>query len=116
MSGIETAVGGSAHSKRTVTDSSPLKAKEPLPGITLKIRPAHRRVYQLFTRYGSLTDQEALECAKADGWDISPSGLRTARAAIRPPRGAGLVDTGRKRNNSTVWGIDPTVDEPERHR
>lgn len=25
------------------------------------------------------------------------------------------ADTGRKRNNSTVWSIDPSVDEPERH-
>lgn len=81
-----------------------------------KIRPAHRRVYQLFNRYGSQTDAEALEAARADGWSISPSGLRTARAAMCPPRGAGLRDTGRKRNGSTVWGIDVSVDEPERNK
>lgn len=79
-----------------------------------KLRPAHRRIYQLYNRYGALTHSEALECAQADGWDISPSGLRSRVSELCPPKGAGLMDSGRKRNNQTVWMIDPSVDEPER--
>jgi hypothetical protein len=81
------------------------------------LRPSHRRVLQLFRTYGPQTDSEALECAKAEGWDISPSGLRSRRAELCPPRGAGIRDSGRKRKlgpstGSTIWELDPAVDEP----
>jgi hypothetical protein len=87
-------------------------AVEPRP-----LRPSHRRVLQLFARYGAMTDSEALEAAKVDNWDISPSGLRSRRAELCPPRGAGIKDSGRKRKigpsaGSTVWELDPDVNEP----
>jgi hypothetical protein len=60
---------------------------------------------------------EALEAAKADNWEISPSGLRSRIAEMCPPRGAGMLDTGRKRKigsgkGQTVYDVDQTVDEP----
>lgn len=81
------------------------------------LRPSHRRVLQLFNRYGPMSDQEALEAAKSEGWDISPSGLRSRRAELCPPRGAGIRDTGRKRKigpsaGSTIWESDTTIEEP----
>jgi hypothetical protein len=64
-----------------------------------------------------MTDSEALEAAKSEGWDISPSGLRSRRAELCPPRGAGIRDSGRKRKiglsaGSTVWELDTTIEEP----
>lgn len=81
------------------------------------LRASHRRVIQLFRSYGPMTDQEALEAAIADGWKVSPSGLRSRRAEVTPPRGRGIRDSGRKRKtqfseNATVWEIDDTVAEP----
>lgn len=88
---------------------------------TPSVRPAHRRAYQLFHRYGALTHSEALECAKAEGWDISPSGLRSRVSELCPPKGAGLIDSGKKGTSGkgrgeTIWMLDPSVDEPERLR
>ncbi len=82
------------------------------------IRASHRRVMQLFRRYGPQTDSEAFEAAMADGWKISPSGLRSRRAELCPPRGAGIRDSGKKRKtpmgfDSFVWELDPTVEQPE---
>lgn len=81
------------------------------------LRPSHRRVLQLFNRYGRMTDSEAYEAAKAEEWEISPSGLRSRRAELCPPRGAGIKDSGRKRKigpgaGQTVWELDSTVEEP----
>lgn len=82
------------------------------------LRASHRRVLQLFVRFGDMSDSEAYEAARADGWQISPSGLRSRRAELCPPRGAGIRDTGRRRKSplgtstSAVWGIDPNVTEP----
>lgn len=82
------------------------------------LRASHRRVLQLFRTYGCMTHQEAYEAAKADGWQISPSGLRSRCAEVSPPRGAGLRDSGQRRKSqigvktATVWEIDPTVTEP----
>jgi hypothetical protein len=81
------------------------------------LRPSHRRVLQLFHRYGCMTSSEALEAAKADGWDISPSGLRSRIAEMCPPRGGGMLDTGRKRKigsgkGQTVYDVDQTIEEP----
>jgi hypothetical protein len=81
------------------------------------LRPSHRRVMQLFKRYGAMTHQEALEAAKVDEWDISPSGLRSRVAELCPPRGAGMLNTGHKRKigpsaGQTIWDLDPSVDEP----
>ena len=78
---------------------------------TIKLRPAHRRCHQLFKQYGDMTDAEALEAARAEQWGISPSGLRSRRSELCPPRGAGIKDTGRRRNKATVWGVDPEVTE-----
>jgi len=87
----------------------------------LKLRASHRRVIQLFRTYGAMTDQEALETAIADGWKVSPSGLRSRRAEVTPPRGRGIRDSGKKRQtelgfNATVWEIDPDVETPERFK
>jgi hypothetical protein len=82
------------------------------------LRASHRRVIQLFRTYGPMTDAEAYEAAKADGWQISPSGLRSRRAEVSPPRGAGIRNTGQRRksalgtSSSVVWELDPTVTEP----
>lgn len=82
------------------------------------IRASHRRVIQLFRRFGPMTDQEALGAAISDGWRVSPSGLRSRRAEVTPPRGRGIRDSGLKRKtdmgfDSIVWELDPTVDNPE---
>jgi hypothetical protein len=82
---------------------------EPRPKL---LRASHRRVLQLFRTYGNMTDQEALGVANSEGWHIAPSSLRSRRAEVTPPRGRGIRDTGRKRNHSTVWDIDPSVTEP----
>lgn len=82
----------------------------------LNVRPAHRRVFQLFKTFGAQTDQEALQAAISEGWDVSPSGLRSRRAEITPPRGRGIRASGERRNNSTLWEIDPEVKVPERLR
>lgn len=87
------------------------------------LRPSHRRVLQLFRVLGAMTDQEAYDAAIADGWQISPSGFRSRRSEVSPPRGAGLRDSGRRRDNlfrvtgkaarrAIVWELDNTVDEP----
>lgn len=76
------------------------------------LRASHRRVLQLFRTYGPMNDQEALGVANSEGWAISPSGLRSRRAEVTPPRGRGIRDAGRKRNHAIVWEIDPDVDEP----
>lgn len=71
------------------------------------LRASHRKVLQLFRLYGPQTDAEAFESAKAEGWDVSPSGLRSRRSELTPPRGRGIRDSGKKRNHSTVWELDP---------
>lgn len=87
------------------------------------LRASHRRVLQLFRTYGSQTDSELYEAAKAEGWQISPSGLRSRRSEISPPRGLGLRDSGQRRvtqfavtgklaRRKIIWEIDPTVSEP----
>lgn len=86
------------------------------------LRASHRRVLQLFVRFGPMTDAEAYDAAVSDGWKISPSGLRSRRAELCPPRGKGIRDTGKKRHGTlgikaaTIWGIDAAVDEPEAGR
>lgn len=82
------------------------------------VRASHRRVIQLFRTYGPQTDQEAYQAAIAEGWRVSPSGLRSRRAEVTPPRGRGIRDSGRKRKtdmgfDAIVWELDPTVEEPE---
>lgn len=82
------------------------------------IRASHRRVIQLFRRFGPMTDQEALGAAISDGWRVSPSGLRSRRAEVTPPRGRGIRDSGLKRKtemgfDSIVWELDPEVESPE---
>jgi hypothetical protein len=88
----------------------------PTTPLNIHVRPSHRRVVQLFRTYGPMTDQEALEVAISEGWAISPSGLRSRRAEVTPDRGRGIRDSGTKRNNSTVWELDPEADGPERLR
>lgn len=95
-----------------MTEAATETPVEPRP-----LRASHRRTLQLFNRYGAMTDAEALEAAKSEGWDISPSGLRSRRAELCPPRGAGIRDSGRKRKigpstGSTVWELDDSVEEP----
>lgn len=79
---------------------------------SLPLRPSHRRVIQLFRTYGPQTDQEALQAAISEGWAISPSGLRSRRSEVTPPRGRGIRDSGKRRNNSTVWGAGPDRRQP----
>lgn len=87
------------------------------------LRASHRKVLQLFRLYGSQTDQELYEAAKAEGWDISPSGLRSRRSELSPPRGGGLKDSGQRARTvfgkegrfsrrAIVWMLDPEVSEP----
>lgn len=87
------------------------------------LRASHRKVLQLFRLYGAQSDQELYEAAKAEGWDISPSGLRSRRSELSPPRGAGLKDSGKRRKTlvgntgrfsrrAIIWEIDASVDEP----
>jgi hypothetical protein len=82
------------------------------PESTIGLRPSHRRVIQLFRRFGPMTDEEALEAAISDGWAISPSGLRSRRAEVTPPRGRGIRDSGHKRETAQakkkaiVWEVD----------
>lgn len=87
------------------------------------LRPSHRRVLQLFRVLGAMTDQEAYDAAIADGWQISPSGFRSRRSEVSPPRGAGLKDSGQRRKThfaitgraarlAIVWELDQSVTEP----
>lgn len=92
----------------------------PAPAIPVRrIRPSHRRVIQIFRTFGPQTDEQALQAAISDGWTISPSGLRSRRAEVTPPRGRGIRNSGKKARTAsgkiaTVWEVDPSVDEPER--
>lgn len=92
-----------------------MTATAPAPKL---LRASHRRVLQLFRQYGPSTDQELYEAAKAEGWDISPSGLRSRRAELSPPRGAGVRDSQRKRKtqigvrSAVIWELDDTVADP----
>lgn len=75
------------------------------------LRASHRRVIQLFRTYGPMTDEDALRAARADGWLVSPSGLRSRRAEVTPPRGRGIRDSGRREKlasgrEAIVWEID----------
>jgi hypothetical protein len=99
-----------------MTATAPTQSAKPL-------RASHRRVMQLFRTFGPSTDAELYEAAKAEGWQISPSGLRSRRSEISPPRGAGLRDSGQRRvthfaisgrlsRKVIIWEIDPTVTEP----
>lgn len=82
------------------------------------LRASHRRLLQLFRTYGAMSDQEALETANADGWAISPSGLRSRRAELTPPRGRGIKDSGLRKKTqigikpSVIWTLDSEVSEP----
>lgn len=74
------------------------------------LRASHRRVLQLFRLYGSQTDEQLMDSAKAEGWKISPSGLRTRRSELTSPRGIGIIDTGRRvktesGRDAIVWGL-----------
>lgn len=83
------------------------------------LRASHRRVLQLFKSWGPQTDEEALQAAISDGWKVSPSGLRSRRSEITPPRGRGIRSSGKKRKTlsgsmATVWEADPTAEVAER--
>lgn len=114
------ALGEPTHATAAVARrTDPATSHEAAAGLTpAKLRSSHRRVLQLFRRFGEMTDEEALQAAKDDGWVISPSGLRSRRAEVTPPRGRGIVDTGKRRKtagggNATVWAIDEKA-EPVR--
>lgn len=86
------------------------------------LRPSHRRVLQLFRTFGPQTHEEALQAANSDGWDVSPSGLRTLVSELVPPRGRGIRDSGKVRkmwsagkrrwSTATVWELDESATEP----
>lgn len=113
------ALGPTSTVTRAVARRSDPATSHAAAASVMNIRAAHRRVAQLFTTYGAMSDEEALEAAKADGWSVSPSGLRTRRGELCPPRGAGIRDSGRTRKlatgrDATVWERDP--DSPDLKR
>lgn len=50
-----------------------------------KLRASHRRVLQLFRRYGNMDDKSLFSVAKAEGWEVSDSGLRSRRSELSKP-------------------------------
>lgn len=82
------------------------------------MRPSHLYVLQLFRTYGPMTDGQAYEVHQSLASEpdrlipnLSPSGLRSRRAELCPPRGEGLKDSGRKLksdngHSQTVWEVD----------
>jgi hypothetical protein len=83
----------------------------PAPGVPVEsqattIRDSHRRLVELYTKHGPMTDQEAHQRAIDDGWATTLSDIRGRRWELTPPRGRGIVSTGTKRNGQVVWRLD----------
>ena len=83
------------------------------------LRASHLRVLQLFRRYGPMTDEQLYKIARSndENWLISPSGLRSRRAELTPPRGSGIRDSGREiaiesGRGAIVWVLDEGVETP----
>jgi hypothetical protein len=82
------------------------------------IRESHAFVKMLFRKHGPMTDEQAWKIYSRDYLHhvsgapvMSPSGLRSRRAELTPPRGKGIRDTGLKskttsNRNAVVWDID----------
>ncbi len=81
------------------------------------LRASHIFVLQLFRGYGPMTDEQAWTAyrkIRAQGESVaprmSPSGLRSRRAELCPPRGVGIRDSGRRVQTGSgrlavVWEI-----------
>lgn len=69
------------------------------------------RVIELLKRYGSMTDEALNARAKEEGDILHNTGLAPARCMLCPPRGVGVVDSGKRRVNESgreavVWMLD----------
>lgn len=115
------ALGDTTEQKTAVARRTDPPTSHAAAASVTNLRASHRRVIQLFRTYGPMTDAEALEAAISDGWHVSPSGLRSRRSEVTPPRGRGIRDSGKKRKSefgqeAVVWELDPTAEEAERFR